>query len=79
MPHALAGVAQWTELHQPVDWKAASSIPSQGTCMGCMPGSHAWEMKPITVSLPFSSFPFSLKPKNSQAHKKSSLERPTGS
>ena len=34
---ALAGVAQWTE-HQPVNRKVASSIPSQGTCLGFGPG-----------------------------------------
>ena len=34
---ALAGVAQWTE-HQPVNQKVASSIPGQGTCLGCGPG-----------------------------------------
>ena len=33
----MAGVAQWIEL-QPVNQKVASSIPSQGTCLGCGPG-----------------------------------------
>ena len=31
---ALASVAQWIEF-QPANWKAASLIPSQGTCLGC--------------------------------------------
>ena len=34
---ALAGVAQWLE-HQPANQKVTSSIPSQGTCLGCGPG-----------------------------------------
>ena len=34
---ALAGVAQWIEC-QPVNQRASSSIPSQGTCLGCGPG-----------------------------------------
>ena len=49
---ALAGVAQWIEYDQGV----ASSIPSQGTCLGCRPGPQ-WgphERQPhIDVSLPF--------------------------
>ena len=31
--HELAGVALWTQ-HRPVNQKVASSIPSQGTCLG---------------------------------------------
>ena len=34
---ALAGVAQWIE-HWPENYSIASSIPSQGTCLGCRPG-----------------------------------------
>ena len=34
---ALAGVAQWIEC-QTVNQRATSSIPSQGTCVGCGPG-----------------------------------------
>ena len=34
---ALAGVAQWIE-GGPVKQRAASSIPSQCTCLGCSPG-----------------------------------------
>ena len=37
MKHTLDGVAQWTE-HGPVNQRVASSIPSQGTCLGCGPG-----------------------------------------
>ena len=33
---ALAGVAQWIE-HKPVNQRAARSIPSQGTSLGCGP------------------------------------------
>ena len=36
---ALAGVAQWIE-HWPADQKVASSITSQGACLGCGPGSQ---------------------------------------
>ena len=39
---ALDGVAQWTE-HQTANQRVASSIPTQGTCLGCRPGPH-WEM-----------------------------------
>ena len=39
MSLALADVAQWIE-HQPVNGQVASSIPSQGTCLGCGPGPH---------------------------------------
>ena len=34
---ALAAVAQWVG-HQPAYQRVASSIPSQGTCLGCRPG-----------------------------------------
>ena len=34
---ALVGVAQWME-HGPVNPRVTSSIPSQGTCLGCRPG-----------------------------------------
>ena len=34
---ALAGVAQWIE-YMPVNERVASSIPSQGTCLGCRLG-----------------------------------------
>ena len=33
----LTGVAQWVG-HCPADKKVASSIPGQGTCLGCRPG-----------------------------------------
>ena len=35
---ALAGVAQWIEC-QPVNQRVTGSIPSQGTCLGCGPGT----------------------------------------
>ena len=57
---ALAAVAQWIE-HQPANKRVASSIPSQGTCLGCGPGPH-WgmhERQPhIDVSLPLFVPPF---------------------
>ena len=34
---ALPGVAQWIE-YQPAKQRVTSSIPSQGTCLGCKPG-----------------------------------------
>ena len=34
---ALAGVAQWIEC-LPANQRVTSSIPSQGTCLGCRPG-----------------------------------------
>ena len=57
---ALAGAAQWIE-HQPANQRFASSIPSQGTCLGCRPGSQygACERQPhIDVSLPLFLLPF---------------------
>ena len=33
----LTGVAQWTECW-PANQRVPSSIPSQGTCLGCIPG-----------------------------------------
>ena len=36
---ALTGVAQWIE-HQAVNQRVARAIPSQGTCLGCRPGSQ---------------------------------------
>ena len=60
---ALASVAQWTEW-RPANTKVTSSIPSQGTCLGCGPGPQ-WgvlERQPhIDVSLALSSsLPLSL-------------------
>ena len=62
---ALAGVAQWME-HRPVHQKVTSSIPSQGTCLGCGPGPHLgrargnWPvyLSHISVSLPLFLPPF---------------------
>ena len=51
---ALAGVAQWIE-RRPANQRVASSIPSQGTCLGCGPSAQlgACEMQQhIDVSLP---------------------------
>ena len=36
---ALAGVSQWIE-RGPAKQRVAGSIPSQGTCLGCGPGSQ---------------------------------------
>ena len=38
---ALAGVAQWIECG-PANQRVASSIPSEGTCLGCRPGPREW-------------------------------------
>ena len=58
---ALAGVAQWIEC-QPVKQRVTSSIPSQGTCLGCGPGPQCGaheRQSHIDVSLPLflPSFP----------------------
>ena len=45
---ALTGVAQWTE-HQPVNQGVTSSIPSQGTCLGCAPGTLVWGAQDATA------------------------------
>ena len=60
---ALAGVAQWTE-HWPVDPKAASSIPIQGTCLDCRPGRwlEACKRQPTDVSFSHQCFSPSLSP-----------------
>ena len=55
----LAGVAQWTE-HQPGNQRVTSSIPSQGTCLGCRPcpqqgcmrGNHTLKVLSLSPSLP---------------------------
>ena len=60
IPFALAGVAQWIE-HGPANQRVASSIPSQGTCLGCRPGPQwgARERQPhMDVSLPLFLLPF---------------------
>ena len=60
---ALAGVAQWTEC-QPVNQRVAGSIPSQGTCLGCGPGSLVGGAREATTHWCFSpslSLPLSLK------------------
>ena len=59
---ALAGVAQWIE-RQPANQRVTGWIPSQGTCLGCRPGSWqgAHEKQPhIDVSLLLFLPPFSL-------------------
>ena len=56
---ALAGVAQWIEC-LPANQRAAGSIPSQGTCLGCGPGPQyrVCERQPhIDVSLLSFSLP----------------------
>ena len=44
-------MAQWIEC-QPSNWKVASSIPSQGTCLGCGPGPQlgAWERQWVSLA-----------------------------
>ena len=48
---ALTGVAQLVE-HRPSKRKVASSIPGQGTCLGCGPGPQwgACERQPVFLS-----------------------------
>ena len=60
---ALAAVAQRVEC-QPASRKVTSSIPSQGTCLGCGPGPQlgACERQPVGVSPSLHpSLPLSLK------------------
>ena len=52
------GVAQWIE-HRPANQRVASSIPSQGTCLGCRPGP--WYGAAMFLSLFLPPFPL---PKN---------------
>ena len=47
-PSALVGVAQWIE-HWPVNQRVTSSIPSQGTCLGCRPGPQQGTMWEATT------------------------------
>ena len=57
---ALVGVAQWIECG-PANQKAASSIRSQGACLGCRPSPQygARERQPhIDVSFPLFLPPF---------------------
>ena len=61
---ALAGMTQWIEC-QPVNQRGARSIPSQGTYLGCGPGSQlgACKRQPINLSLAHHVFlPLSLPP-----------------
>ena len=53
----LVGVDQWIECWT-AKQKVASSVPSQGTCLGCGPGPQleACERQPIDVSLRTSMF-----------------------
>ena len=58
---ALAGVAQWIEC-QSANQRVASSIPSQGTCMGgrpgpyrrCRRGNYTLLFFPLSLSFPLS-------------------------
>ena len=51
-------MSQWIEC-QPVNQRAASSIPSQGTRLGCRPGPHLGHTQG-NHTLMFLSLPFSL-------------------
>ena len=56
---ALAGVPQWIE-HCPANQRVAGSIPSQGTCLGCIHGPQYGvhegqphiEVRSLSFSLP---------------------------
>ena len=52
-------VVQWVG-HHPANCKVPGSIPGQGTCLGCRPGSQlgTCERQPIDVSLPIFFPPF---------------------
>ena len=56
---ALAGVAQWIECWL-VKWKAAGSVPSQGTfpSWGCVRGNQSMYLSHISASLPLFLPPF---------------------
>ena len=58
---ALAGVVQWIG-HQPANQRVASSIPSQGMCLGCGPGPwlRVCERQSVDVSLTHQCFSPSL-------------------
>ena len=47
LQQALALVAQWAG-HHPTNGKVASSIPGQGTCLGCGPGPWLGGMQEAT-------------------------------
>ena len=58
---ALASVAQWIE-HRPAKQKVASSIPGQGTCLGCrLRDKPSMFLSSINVSLPLFLSPFCSK------------------
>ena len=67
----LAGVAQCSE-HWPANQNVASSIPSQGTCLGCGPGPlvGVFERQPIDVSLTHTDASLPLKKKEKRKRKK---------
>ena len=46
--YALTGVGQWTE-RQPVNQRVTSSIPSQGTYLGCRQGSLVQSVQEATT------------------------------
>ena len=57
---ALAGVAQWIEC-RPSNQRVASSVSSQGTCLGFRPGPQLGARKRqlhIDISLPLLLLPF---------------------
>ena len=58
--YAMTGVAQWVG-RWPANQKVTSSIPTQGTCLGCGPGPWLGECErqPISVSLTHQCFFFS--------------------
>ena len=60
---AVVGVAQWIECW-PLNQKVTSSIPTEGTCLGCRPGPHlgACDRQPVDVSLAHWCFSPSLSP-----------------
>ena len=55
---ALAPVARWIEC-RPVNWEVASSIPSEGTCLGCGPGPQLGASKRQQICVPLAHWYFS--------------------
>ena len=54
--YALADVAQWIECW-PANQRVVGSIPSQGTCLGCVRGNHTLVFLSLSF---FLSFPLKI-------------------
>ena len=67
---ALTGVGQWAG-HHPANQRGASSISTQGTCLGCKssPRFRACKSQLISVSHVYVSLPLCLPPSPLSKHK----------